>query len=105
MQFVNLTPHTVNIEGRDPIQPSGKIARVSEMSRPAAVVDGVQLVFKMFGDVVDLPDPQTGTIYIVSMTVRLACPGRGDLASPGDQIRDAAGQIIGCKNLVINPTE
>ena len=47
----------------------------------------------------DQPEPE---MYIVSALVRLAVPGRDDVASPGELVRDEKGQPIACKGLVIN---
>ena len=99
--FVNLTPHAINVKTRE-FPSSGLIARVSQTSKPAGVHDGIELVRANFGEVVDLPEQQAGVIFIVSAMVRSALPERKDLASPGEQIRDADGKIIGVKNLIIN---
>ena len=53
----------------------------------------------VFGEVVDLPEPQEGTIYVVSMLVAARAVGRNDLVSPGRQLRNEAGQVIGCAGL------
>jgi len=99
--FVNLTPHAVNLPDRT-IEASGTLARCAEVSAPVTTVDGIEVIRKTFGTVTGLPAAEAGTWYIVSMLVRAACPNRTDLLSPGDLVRDAAGQIIGCKNLVCN---
>lgn len=71
------------------IPPSGSVARCAATSTPAGAVEG-------------LPDPSTGILFIVSALVRSAVPARADVASPGDLVRDAAGAVIGCRNLVVN---
>jgi hypothetical protein len=104
MNFINLCPHTINIQGHTPIPPSGTVARCSEITFPGQYVDGIQVVTKSYGEVYDLPAPQSDTFYIVSMMIRLALPNRHDLLSPGDAIREPlTGQITGVTNLVINP--
>jgi len=120
MTFVNLTPHAIKVCATQTVNtatsgvqniidvpekvfpPSGVVARCSELSTPAFIVDDVDIIRKVFGAVTGLPEPEPGTWFIVSMLVRAACPNRTDLLSPGDLVRDAAGQIIGCKNLVCN---
>lgn len=97
----NLTPHKIVLPDLT-IEPSNQVARCAEVSAPAGTIDGIELITRSYGAVAGLPEPQPGVMYIVSALVRLACPGRHDLASPGDVVRDAAGQIIGCKNLVVN---
>ena len=95
----NLTPHLVTVTGTA-LPPSGQIARCNEVSTPAGEVDGLPVVRKTYGSVDGLPAAENGTWLIVSAMVRLALPDRSDLLSPGDLIRDAAGNITGCKNLV-----
>jgi hypothetical protein len=101
MTFVNLTPHVIKLPYKT-IEPQGIVARCEETTKVEGYIDGVEIVVRTYGNVYDLPNPNPDTIYIVSILVRLARPDRTDLASPGDLIRDDAGQIIGCKNLVMN---
>jgi len=97
----NLTPHTVSISNTV-FPASGIITRVSQTNTIVSSFDGIDLVRASYGDVIDLPDEVKGTLLIVSSMVRTALPNRTDLASPGDLIRDEAGNIIGCKNLIVN---
>ena len=53
----------------------------------------------VFGEVVDLPEEQEGVLYIVSMLVVARAQNRNDLVSPGCQLRNEAGQVIGCAGL------
>jgi hypothetical protein len=99
--IINLTPHAINLPGKT-IEPSGQLARCKEISRVVGNFDGIELIQRSYGEVEDLPEPQAGTLYIVSMLVRQALPDRRDLASPGDLERNETGQITGAKNLVIN---
>ena len=101
MKFINLTPHAINLPGLT-VPASGNVARCKEVTLAGGEWNGVELVVKKFGEVTDLPEPDAGTMYIVSMMVRQALPERNDLASPGDLTRDAQGQITGAKNLAIN---
>lgn len=101
MRFVNLTPHDIKVNGTV-IPVSGVVARCSESSCPISVIDGIQIIKKEYGPVVDLPLPQSGVGFIVSTMVRAAVPKRKDVYSPGDAIRNGDGQIIGCQNLVSN---
>jgi len=52
-----------------------------------------------FGAVEDLPAPVAGLVYIVSRFVAEAAGGRDDLYFPGSLVRDAQGNIVGCKGL------
>lgn len=105
MNLVNLTPHSIVIISDGDtvtIPPSGIIARCVESTRQAGSINGIPLVRKDFGDVSGIPDQDPDTMYIVSALVRIAFPGRYDLVSPGDLVRDADGKPIGCRNLVMN---
>lgn len=102
MAFVNLTPHAVVIVSVATVPPSGTVARCATSTSPAGEVEGVTLVRTEYGAVEGLPAPEAGIIYICSALVRAAVPTRTDVASPGDLVRDAAGQVVGCKNLVVN---
>jgi hypothetical protein len=100
MKFINLTPHDVTVinnNNKRTFHRDGTIARVSQISTVVEVVDGVTISAVRFGDVVGLPQPVDGVKFIVSALVKSACPNRTDLVSPGDQIRDENGNVIGCK--------
>lgn len=99
--FINLTPHTVNIVN-GPSIPSTGIARCSTTSTNVGEHEGITLTCVTYGAVEGLPEPQEGVIYIVSALVRAAVPNRRDVASPGELARDSAGNVIGCRNLVVN---
>ena len=107
MQITNLTPHALNIvllSGEiQTIAPSGNIARCSTTAVVVGECNGIPLSTVSYGNVVGLPEPEAGTLYVVSALVRSAVPGREDVASPGDLVRDPAGAVIGCKGLVVNP--
>ena len=106
MNIVNLTPHTINIINDDKnvaIPPSGQVARVSSTTKvvgamQVAVDVVVPITITEFGDVVGLPDPTPGTIFVVSGMVA-GQVSREDVFSPGEQVRNDAGQVIGCKTL------
>lgn len=105
MSLVNLTPHTLNLVVSDrtvSVPPSGAVARCAQVSAPAGEVDGVPLVSVSYGEVQGLPEPSDGVTFVVSALVRAAVPHRHDVASPGDLVRDAGGNVVGCRNLVVN---
>ena len=77
-------------------------ARCKTVNSPAGDADGVPLSRVSYGTVEGLPEPAEGTLFVVSALVRSAVPGRSDVASPGDLVRDAGGNVIGCRGLVIN---
>lgn len=97
--IVNLTPHTVNeVETNSKFQPSGKVARVSTQYIQQGDVDGIPLFVVKYGEVEGLPEPEEGTMYVVSSLVLEAMRGvRTDLIAPGELVRDEQGQPIGCK--------
>lgn len=106
--IVNLTPHTINFVFEEEnrilkITPSGQVARVSSTQQDAGNIGGIFKVSRTtFGEVVDLPEPNGRDFFIVSALVRTAVANRTDVASPGDLVRDAEGNVIGCKNFIVN---
>lgn len=102
MQIVNLTQHPIVIVGGPTVAPSGSVARCATVSVPAGNFGGVPLTKTQYGAVEGLPDPVDGVLYVVSAMVRAAVPDRHDVASPGNQVRDANGAIIGCRSLDVN---
>lgn len=120
VEIRNLTPHPVTI-GEVTIPPSGTIARATEESTPAEPLrvlrqetgpDAHPAILEMVTvrttttrhtGLVDLPDPHPGVYLIVSLvTAQVARDlGRwtGDLLTPGQQVRDGAGRVIGCRSL------
>jgi hypothetical protein len=101
-RFVNLTPHAVVIVGGPSLPPSGSLARCAQVAAPAGEHAGVALSRVAFGAVEGLPEPEPGVVFVVSALVRAAVPHRSDVASPGDLVRNEAGQVVGCRNLVVN---
>ena len=101
MKIINYTPHAIRLPDVT-IEPSGIVARCKEVTEHNSYINGIVIVTKRYEGVFDLPDKETGVMYIVSMLVRQAFPNRLDLLSPGDLVRDKEGNITGCLNLVIN---
>ena len=99
--FHNLTPHAVTVGGVV-IPPSGQIARVAVTRTPCGTHNGVPLFLPEFGEVVGLPAPVSGVIFVVSALVRGQVPNRGDVASPGNLLRDGSGNVIGADGLDVN---
>jgi hypothetical protein len=106
MGVINLTPHTINIVGADGTvakvyPPSGQQARVSSRAEVVGAVDGVPIVRTVFGELSGLPEPQEGTLFIVSSVVAQAVAGRDDVVAPDtgpeSVVRDAEGKIIGVR--------
>ena len=102
MNFVNLTPHTLNIHSNGNvtnIAPSGQIARVNTSYKRNYNAGGIDIYNCVYGDLNGLPEPQDFTLYIVSGVVKSAVPNREDVLSPGELIRDSNGKPIGCNGL------
>ena len=92
MQYLNYTPHTVNMNDGRSFESIG-IARVDvSFSEPDA-----DMVSQVFGEVIGLPAPQDGVKLIVSLLV-LQASDRGDLVAPAsghpDTIRNDKGHIV-----------
>ena len=106
MKLVNLTPHTITLvlDGATiVVEPAGTVARVMQQETVKRVVDvdgvPVPVMEPKFGDVEGLPDPEDGTMFIVSRMVKGAVPNRDDVVVPGKQLRDAEGRIVGAAAL------
>ena len=95
--IVNLTPHTININGVD-IASSG-LARVATMTTQIGIVNGIPINHVVMGNVTGLPDPQQDTVFIVSRIVADAVKDRQDVLIVDKTIRDADGKITGCSAL------
>lgn len=112
-EIINLTPHSIIIPGCSPphgdapadwtLPPSGLIARAETKSTPADPIDGIPTSHLEYGALVDVPDPRDGVYLVVSAICVMAARAQGrsvdDLLVPGDQIRDSAGRVIGCRSL------
>ena len=102
--FINLTPHTLNIHTDDGVvnvAPSGEVARCRVTFTPDGEVAGIPVSLASFGEVTGLPSPFVGISFIVSGMVAShpAVAGRADVFAPGELVRDGAGRPIGCKGL------
>lgn len=100
--FVNLTPHAIRLPDRV-IPASGEVARCHEYTAAELDLSGVPAIRRGYGAVLGLPDPCDGTVFIVSMIVRLLLPGRLDLASPGELHREGDNRAPTARYLVMNP--
>lgn len=104
--FVNLTPHTIVVNTAKSvvsIPPSGELARVKQVfNNVGDDADLVKTVTSSFGDIEGLPEPQKGTIFLVSSIVASATD-RTDIAIPNtmDAVRDDEGRIQSVKSLIV----
>lgn len=104
MNIKNLTPHTINFVSSEgypimDIKPEGTVARVSVRTATVGEIDGIPVTKSVYGEVMDLPEPEEGTIYIVSALVAGRVPEREDVFIPNESVRDEKGRIVGCKSL------
>ncbi len=105
MSIINLTPHEINIYNAQKeliiSVPSSGQARVQTRTAQVALEHGIPLFHTVYGEVEGLPGEQPGdeVIIIVSLLVKQELPDRLDLFSPGELLRNEAGQPIGCIGL------
>lgn len=110
--LINKTPHQINLITEDgskislePVLPTPRVSSSNTATAQYTITDenGVEHTIvreaPVFGEVVDLPEPQENVLYIVSMLVASRANDRSDLVSPGRQIRNENGQVIGCAGL------
>lgn len=100
MTIVNCTPHEVKLNNGESFPVSGNVARV--MAGFEEVENGF---FKaVYGQVINLPDEQDGTMYIVSSIVANATD-RMDVIVPAtghpDCIRNEKGQIVSVPGFIV----
>ena len=114
MQYINYTPHDVTVVKGDEtrVYPmSGMTIRISSRRVLVGNEGGVDLFTTIYGEpetvvagaaTPGLPPQQDGVKLLVSGLVRDKCPTRHDLVSPGDQVRDEKGTVIGCRSFDTN---
>jgi hypothetical protein len=126
MKIVNLTPHPCVVLVEDPqgelegttgsgpaavfrryrvvatIPPSGRVARAAQREEVVGSVhlEGaeVPVVRMSYGEPTDLPEPQPGTFYYVSVLTAQAAAAHGrrdDLLFSGVAVRGRDGRILG----------
>lgn len=98
MKFVNLTQHDLTIvieSGNDLVLPaSGEVARVTFSTQQVDRIDGIPIYKTIYEpEVVGLPEPEDGTIFIVS-SLAAQTAKRHDVLAPTKLIRDDDGQVI-----------
>ena len=79
--IINLTPHTINVNDGRSFPPSGQVARVTVSHLQVGMVDGIAIYQPTYGELVGLPDPVDGTVYLVSGQVAAAAK-RADVVAP-----------------------
>lgn len=106
MAVKNLTPHPIHIVDAEgtvlkTFQSEGLVRLKASTVHAGFSVDGVPVTKTQFGEPEGLPLFEQGTFLIVSQLVKSALPDRFDLVVPADVVRDANGNIVGCRSLGI----
>ena len=107
MRVVNLTPHEVKIvDGGNNVVavfPSDGVARASQHDVLVDEINSIPVVKTEFGEVLGLPEPTEGTVFIVSRITVEVARARGlntdDLLITSGAVRDDQGRIVGCRAL------
>lgn len=84
MEFVNLTPHSIVLRGKDgdvTVAPSGQVARVATTQTVVAEVNGFPVVRTVQGEPQGIPSPEDGKVFIAS-TLVASVVRRADVLSP-----------------------
>lgn len=110
MKIVNLTPHSITLRSPagDTLVPSTGVARVATKPGQELPQDGAPCSLfsgTSFGAVEGLPEPEAGTIFVVSALVAGRVANRPDVFSPGTGPQDGAirndkGQIEAVTRLI-----
>ncbi len=100
MKIVNCCKHNVEIcnEHGDIVkvyEPSGHWARVNHSIRTVDYVDGIAIRVRRNQEVIGLPEPEEGTLYIVSNIILDACRNRKDLLACGGKYHNEDGSVRG----------
>jgi hypothetical protein len=108
MKVVNLTPHEVSLVN-DKLEvlffaPSiaGRLPRIQKLRSQVGVVMGQPLNTMRLGEPYPpVPEPEDGTVYIVSSMLQNMFLERPDLWVPDFMVRDNRQKIIGCQGFVV----
>ena len=107
-RIINLTGHDITIldednqvvdvlTGRTPHY----VCSAALEKRNERIVCGIPVHDRVCTSIYNLPDPVPNTYYVVSSITAYCIPEeRDDLLTVSDQVRDAAGRVIGCRSLI-----
>lgn len=102
MNFINLTPHAIQLNDGTVFPPSGETCSVEQVTTE---FDSDGIAESGFGQLV-LPEPRQGVTFIASMLVAQAASalGRRDVVAPAtrhaDTVRNEAGHIVSVPGLL-----
>lgn len=101
-QFINLTPHTINLNNGESLPASGTVARVSA---GFSEFDENGVCVQTFGEVEGLPPQREGVFLVVSALVLAALKGsRSDVVAPATGhpacVRNDKGQVASVPGFV-----
>ena len=112
LKMVNLTPHDITVVADDGSEQtveyprSGQVARAVEVRVPGHALSDTMSIgtYRVsYLGVDNLPEPQPGVGFIVSVLTLIAAKASGrdvyDLYYPGQLVRDIKGRTIGCAAL------
>ena len=98
IKIINCTPHAINITDGPTFKPSGTVTRVDTIQSDAGSINDIPVKTQTFGDIIDLPEPQDDTVFIVSAIVLAAAKekGRTDVVAPdtSNAVRNDQGHIV-----------
>lgn len=100
----NCCPHSVDIlvgEEVETLPPTGIVPRCEQHEERVGTIAGIPVTRQVFGEVIDLPEPEEGVFFVVSRMVAAACPERRDLLIPGPLIRDENNNVVGCRGVSV----
>lgn len=99
MNVVNLTPHSINVNGRL-IHQGGKPIRIKQNTELVYTINNIPVKLITNSDSNSLPPVQEDTIYIVSRFVAdVYKDRRGDFVFPYEYITTPTGKILMCRSL------
>jgi len=104
-KFVNLIGHDITISGYGTLPKADKPCRVETEQMIIGKLAGVPIVKTEFNSIVNLPDPEEGTYYIVSrLTMDFMPFDREDVFcvdTGPSAVRDENGQVVAVTQLSI----
>lgn len=103
--WVNLTPHAIHFVDENgtelfSVPASGMVARVNLWTEVIGNVNGVPFTRIVYGDVMGLPEPKLGVLYLVSSMILDNVHDRNDIYAPAQLYKDeVTGRIIGARSV------